>query len=60
MFTRIGRGMLSAFNPEKSETPLVTMFRTEFFKEYSHAKKYGVNVNERFVKEFLAEQKIAI
>lgn len=56
MFTNLGRGLLTAFRHEKEDTPLVTMFRTEYGKEYRHARKFNVAINDRFVKEFLANQ----
>ena len=56
MFTKLGRGLLTAFRRDREDTPLVTMFRTEYGKEYRHARKFDVVINDRFVKEFLANQ----
>lgn len=56
MFSKLGHGMLSIFNHRATETPLVRMFRTEYHKEFTHAQKYGIAINDHFVNEFLAEQ----
>ncbi len=57
MFTNttagIGNALLSMFRTEKSETPLVKMFRVEYGREYRNARKYGATVNDQYVNEFI-------
>jgi len=59
MFTKLagalGQSLINAMSgPSKTDTPLVQMFRVEYGKEYLYARKNGVTVNNKFVKEFLA------
>ncbi len=54
-----GRAFIAAMNGfgEPKETGLTRMFRTEYGKEYHWMKKNGYEINDSFVKDFLAERK---
>lgn len=50
-----GKAIVHAMNGfhDTKETGLVRMFRTEYSKDYYWMKKQGVNINDKFVKNFL-------
>lgn len=53
----IGRGIvdgLTCMFSRPDHSGLVRMFETEYRKEYNFARKAGVNINDEFVKSFLA------
>lgn len=57
--TAWGRMILSAINGFSStkETGLTRMFRIEYGKEYEHLTRMGCEINDSFVKQFLADRK---
>lgn len=54
-----GRAIMAAMNGfyQPKETGLTRMFRTEYGKEYMWMKKNGYEINDTFVKDFLAARK---
>ena len=54
-----GRAMIAAMNgfAEPKDTALTRMFRTEYGKEYYWMRKNGYEINDSFVKDFLAARK---
>ena len=54
-----GRMILSAMNGfnTSNDSGLVRMFRIEYAKEYHLIKKMGCEINDSFVKQFLADRK---
>jgi hypothetical protein len=54
-----GRAFIAAMNGFRStsETSLTRMFRVEYNREYQHLKKFGCEINDSFVKQFLADRK---
>ena len=54
-----GRIIMSAMNGfnRKDDTGLVRMFRIEYANEYRHMEKMGCEINDSFVKQFLADRK---
>ena len=54
-----GRIISTAMNgfSQTEETSLTRMFRVEYSREYQHLKKLGCEINDRFVKQFLADRK---
>ena len=57
--TAWGRMILMAISgfPSTKETGLTRMFRIEYGKEYEHLKNMGCEINDSFVKQFLADKK---
>lgn len=58
----LGRSILDGINQSLSvnrdESGLVRMFEVEYHKEYRHARKAGAEVNDAFVRSFLATHKV--
>lgn len=54
-----GRVFLNCLNGfrDTKETGLTRMFRTEYSKEYNWMQKNGCEINDDFVKQFLADRK---
>ena len=54
-----GRMILSAMNGfnTSNDSGLVRMFRIEYANEYRHMEKMGCEINDSFVKQFLADRK---
>lgn len=54
-----GKAFIAALNGLAStkETGLTRMFRTEYGKEYYNLKKNGYEIDDDFVKQFLADRK---
>lgn len=54
-----GRMIMSAMNgfSRKDDSGLVRMFRIEYSNEYRHMEKMGCEINDTFVKQFLADRK---
>lgn len=54
-----GRMIMSAMNGfnRKDDSGLVRMFRIEYANEYHHMEKMGCEINDSFVKQFLADRK---
>ena len=54
-----GRMIMSAFNSFRriDDTGLVRMFRVEYSNEYRLMEKMGCEINDSFVKQFLADRK---
>jgi len=53
---RMFMAAMSGFSSTK-ETGLTRMFRIEYGKEYEHLTKMGCEINDSFVKQFLADRK---
>lgn len=53
LMKQFGKGMDLFFGFNESDDALTRMFQTEYNNEYRNARKQGVNVDDRFVREFL-------
>lgn len=54
-----GRMFMNAMNGfhNESESGLVRMFRIEYAKEYRQMKRMGIQLDDAFVRQYLASQK---
>ncbi len=54
-----GRAIMAAMNGfhQPKETGLIRMFRTEYSKDYMWMKKNGYEINDNFVRTFLAARR---
>lgn len=54
-----GRAFMTAMNGFRTphETSLTRMFRTEYAKEYHWMRKNGYEINDNYVRRFLADRR---
>ena len=57
MFMNIADALGRFFaNKNEGDAAMVRLFRTEYPHEYQFAKKNGVYINDKFVRNFLADR----